>query len=146
MKPELILIANAGVARFFQRESDKDPLAALPTVDHPEGHIKASDLGDDRLGHGSNDSRPGGVSFTPRIEPHRKESQRFAHLLAERVDEAIAAGCGHLLVFASTPFLGELKEALSPAAKKVLRAAVDMDLTSYGVDEIERRISHALQA
>lgn len=143
MKPDLFLIANAGVARLFTRGSANDRLVPLSSLDHPEGHIKASDLGDDRLGHGSTDNRPGGVSFTPRTDPRRKEDLRFAHLLAQRIDQALASGeCAHVRLYASNPFLGELKQALSPHARQALREAVDLDLTSFGVDEIERRIAH----
>jgi protein required for attachment to host cells len=147
MKNEWILIANASVARLFSRESDSGPLVPLHSFEHAESRLKASELADDRLGHDSTDGRPGGVSFEPRTDLHRKQHVKFARELAQRLDEGLAGGdCGRITLYASSPFLGELKGQLSPAAKKVLRAAADVDLTSYGLSELEERIAHELQS
>ncbi|MEW6705659.1 MAG: host attachment protein [Pseudomonadota bacterium] len=147
MKAELILIANASQARLFRREKHPAVLVPLASDQYPEGHLKASELADDRLGHGASDNRPGGTSFTPRVDPRRKKHLQFAKVLAQEVDEALATGqYGELTLFASCPFLGELKGQLSAHAKKTLHAAIDMDLTSFSLDEVERRVDHALHA
>ena len=147
MKNEWILIANASVARLFSRASDSDPLLPLHSFEHAESRLKASELADDRLVHDSNDWRPGGVSFEPRLDPRRKQHLEFARELAQHLAEGLASGaCERITLYASSPFLGELKGKLSPAAKKALRAAADVDLTSYGLRELEERIAHELQA
>ena len=147
MKNEWILIANASVARLFSRDLDSDPLVPLHSFEHAESRLKASELADDRLVHDSNDWRPGGVSFEPRLDPRRKQHLEFACELAQRLDEGLAGGdCGRITLYASSPFLGELKGQLSPAAKKALHAAVVVDLTSYGLRELEERIAHELQS
>ena len=147
MKIEWILIANASVARLFSRELDSDPLVLLHSFEHAESRLKASELADDRLGHDSTDERAGGVSFEPRMDPRRKQHLKFARELAQRLDEGLAGGdCGRITLYASSPFLGELKMQLSSAAKKVLRAAADVDLTIYGLRELEERIAHELQS
>lgn len=43
-------------------------------------------------------------------------------------------------LFASSPFLGELKAQLSDAVDKCLQLALDSDLTSFGLAEIEQRL------
>lgn len=146
MKAELILIANASEARLFTRASDEEPLVPLVRLEHGGSRRKSSQLGDDRPGHASNDSRPGGVSFAPRIDPRRKQHLQFAEELSQRIDEELAAGrCDRVALFASCPFVGELKGRLSPAARKALRAAVDVDLTALPLEEVERRLPHALR-
>lgn len=145
MTAKLILIANATEARFFTRKSETDPLVFMETLQHPEGRVKPSELGDDRPGHGSSDQRPGGVSFTPRTDPRRKMHMQFARRLADRVDELLAEDRSTgIELFASSPFLGELKAELSPAAQKVLRVTVDVDLTSVPVGELGARMKEAL--
>ena len=110
------------------------------SFEHAESRLKASELADDRLGHDSTDGRPGGVSFEPRTDLHRKQHLKFARELAQRLDAGLAGGdCDRITLYASSPFLGELKGQLSPAAKKVLRAAADVDLTSYDLRELEER-------
>lgn len=145
MTAELILIANATEARFFTRKSDRDPLVFMETLQHPEGRLKPSELGEDRPGHGSSDQRPGGVSFTPRTDPRHKVRMQFAHRLADRIDELMAEGrTASIVLFASSPFLGELKAELSPAAQKALRATADVDLTSVPVGELRARLKEEL--
>lgn len=147
MKPEWILIANASHARLFRRDSAQDPLIPMETFDEPEGRQKASMLADDRLGHEAADGRYGGASFTPHLDPKRKKHLQFAHRLSERLDQGLNEGaCDRISVFASCPFLGELKSQLSPKASKALRAAVEIDLTHYGLDELEARIAQQSHA
>lgn len=145
MKLELILVANAAHARLFSRETDGDPLVPLNTLENPAGRAKASELGDDRLGHESSDHHAGGVSFEARTDPRRKQHQVFAEQLSEQVDLALQSGrYARVTVFASNPFLGQFKDSLSPAALKVLRAAQNADLTSYDLGELDARIARAL--
>ena len=69
----------------------------------------------------------------------------FAHQLAEYVDGAIHGGsCDELVIAASCPFLGELRSALSPQAKKRLTADIDLDLLAFGLSELERRLDEQL--
>lgn len=147
MKADLILVANASEARLFCRASDNEPLVPLTTLEHNRSRRKNRELGGERAGHGSSDYRPGGVSFAPRIDPKRKQHLLFADELAKRVDEELASGrCSRVALFASCPFIGELRRRLSPAARKVLHAVVEMDLTSLPLDEVERRVGQELRA
>ncbi|MEO8309604.1 MAG: host attachment protein [Caldimonas sp.] len=145
MKTECILVADAASARFFRRESDADPLIPLETVTHDASRQKASALGDDRLGHGSRDRSPGGVSFVPHTDPKRREHEHFARQIALRLEQALERGeCRRISIYAPARFLGELRAALGPATSKSLRVTIDIDLIRYGLDELERRIAGAL--
>ncbi len=145
MKPDLVLIASASQARLFARPSPDGDLQPLSSFAHPEGRLKASALGDDRPGHGASDERPGGVSFTPREDLHKKERVRFARELADRLDESLRTGTyGRIAVFAGSPFLGELKKELSPAAGKALQAAIDLDLSAFEGRELAHRVQAEL--
>jgi protein required for attachment to host cells len=146
MKPELILIAKSSEARLFLRSSDQEPLVPLAELTHSGSRQKISQLVDDRAGHGSSDRRPGGVSFAGRIDPKRKQHLQFADELCERIDAELAAGhCDRVAVFASCPFIGELKSRLSASARKALHAAVDADLTALPLEELERRVAEELR-
>ncbi|WOB10623.1 host attachment protein [Piscinibacter gummiphilus] len=145
MKAELTLVANASEAHLFARESRHDPLMPLALMKHTESRARASELEPDRAGHGSSDRHPGGVAFAPRMSRKRKEHLQFADEVARRIDAELGSGrYGSVVLFASCPFLGELRSQLSPAAKRSLKASVDLDLTSFGVDELERRVADAL--
>ena len=141
MKVQWIVVANASLARLFSRDSPTDPLVPLATMKHPESRLKGSELADDRPGHEATDNSSGGNRYEPRSDVRRKEHQRFAREIAERLETGLVAGeFSTLWLFASSPFLGELKEQLSDAVDKRLQFALDSDLTSFGLAEIEQRL------
>ena len=141
MKVQWIVVANASLARLFSRDSPTDPLVPLATMKHPESRLKGSELADDRPGHEATDNSSGGNRYVPRSDVRRKEHQRFAREIAERLETGLVAGeFSTLWLFASSPFLGELKEQLSDAVDKRLQFALDSDLTSFGLAEIEQRL------
>lgn len=142
MKPEWILVANSSLARLFSRDTSHAPLVPLTTLQHPQSRMKGSELQSDRGGHADTDRHVGGTNFSGRTDPHRKEHAHFAHQLADYLELGLNEGrFKNLSIFASSPFLGELKAALSPAVQKSVAAWVDMDLTSYGLTELEQRIA-----
>jgi protein required for attachment to host cells len=143
MKTQFVVVANASLARFFKRDSPTDPLIAMPTLEHPESRLKGIELADDRPGHEATDNSSGGNRFEPRSDSRRKEHTRFARQIAQHLDVALAHGeFDGLVICASSPFLGELKAALSPALERRLQFTVDSDFTSLGLDELELRLRH----
>ncbi|HAL37980.1 MAG TPA: hypothetical protein DCP03_07625 [Polaromonas sp.] len=49
-----------------------------------------------------------------------------------------------MAIFASSPFLGELKAELGAATVCLLSTTHDLDLTSFGLTELEQRVERAL--
>ena len=144
---EWIVVADASQARLLARERDDEPLVAVRTWRHAASLAKPSETGGDRPGHGAADWRPGGTRFEPRVDPRRKEHERFAAELAAQLEHAAEQGeYARLSVYAPAEFLGELRAALGRHAHERLRVAIDLDLVAYGLDELERRIAHALHA
>lgn len=147
MKTQWIVVANAASARIFRRESARTPLAPVAAFTHEQSRLHASALGTDRPGSQAADNSQGPNHFEPRSDPHRKEHRRFAKEISQRLDEGLKAGAfGTLTVFASDPFMGELKAELSEAVSQRLEAAHNTDLTHVGIAELERRISDAQSA
>lgn len=144
MKPDWILLANSTRARLLQQERGPR-VTELESFVHPQSRIKTSDLVDDRAGHESTDRSYGGTSYQPRTDVKQKEHQRFARELAEFLErQALAGSYRSLAVFASSPFLGELKAELGSATVKLLSGTHDLDLTSVGQAELGRRIAHEM--
>ena len=139
-----VLVADAAQARLFRRDTDADPLVQIDTVAHPATHLRPSAGDGDRPGHGSSDRHVGGVSFEPRVEPHRKEHRRFARELAERLERAAERReYARLSIYAPPEFLGDLRAELGAATRQRLGLARDLDLCAYGLDELEKRIAQA---
>jgi len=76
----------------------------------------------------------------------RKEHQRFARELAQRLEQGVRQGrCDAVTVFAASPFLGELKQVLGEATLRQLTGAHAVDLSMVGSAEIARRIRDVLE-
>jgi protein required for attachment to host cells len=144
MKPHWILIANATHARLVQQE-DGARIKILKTFSHSRSRSKASELVADRAGHETTVHAFGGTTYQPRTDPKKKEHGRFARELADDLERQAQLGSFEsLAVFASSPFLGELKAELGPATTRLLSDTHDVDLTSVGPAELGRRIAHEL--
>ena len=141
MKPEWIMIANATRARLLQREPGC-PLVVIDSFDHPQGRSKISELAADTAGQAKTDHSFGGASYPPRVNAEDKEHLHFARELADYLEEQAQHGRFHsLALFASSPFLGELKAQLGTATARLVSATHDLDLTSVGLVELDRRVA-----
>ncbi len=144
MKPDWILIANATHARLLQHEHGS-PMVVLKSFEHPQGRTKVSDLADDRAGQQKTDHDFGGAAYQPRVDAKHKEHTRFACELTEHLERQAQQGSFHSLsIFASSPFLGELKAELGVATARLLSTTHDLDLTSFGLGELEQRVKREL--
>ncbi|ABE45277.1 host attachment protein [Polaromonas sp. JS666] len=144
MKPEWILIANATHARLLLHERGS-PMVVLKSFDHPQGRSKVSELADDRMGRENSDHGAGGTAYQPRMDAKHKENLRFARELADYLEPyAQQDSFRSLSIFASSPFLGELKTELGSATTRLLTYLQDLDLTSFGLSEVERRVAQEM--
>jgi protein required for attachment to host cells len=143
-KPLWIVVANASIARCFERTSRNEPLKPLASYEHPESRQHMRELEFDRPGRAMHDDA-GRVSFVPRTEPKERERTEFARELAKVLDEAVLAQrCSGIALFVSNPFLGELQSQLSRNVQQQLTAVHPLDLTSLTIHELEDRVTKAL--
>lgn len=145
MKPDWILIANATRARLLQQDS-KQRVTELESFEHPESRSKVGQLASDRAGYERTDRAFGAAAYQPRTDAKQKEHQRFARQLAQYLEQQAQQGhFGRIEVFASSPFLGELKAELGAATTRLLGGTHDLDLTMVGKAELGRRLAQELQ-
>jgi hypothetical protein len=123
--PDWILIANATRARVLQQEAGA-AMEVLESFVHPAGR---------------------GQPVGPIIDPREKSYTRFAHELAQHIEQEARRGhLASLVLFAPQPFLDELASALGKAGRSLLCGLHEMDLTSVGLAELDWRIQHELEA
>ena len=147
MKAQWIVIASAASARIFRRDGTGGPLTPVAVLTHEQSRQHGSALAPDRPGTQASDWSYGLNHFEPRSDARRKEHQRFAKELAERLEAGLKAGeFGSLTLFASNPFMGELKSQLSEAVSQRIKATLNNDLSHVGLAELDRRISGAWSA
>jgi protein required for attachment to host cells len=140
-----ILTANASKALCYERIDDQPKLTLVTEIEDPLGRARTADVGNDRAGYESMGVGRGSAAYSPRTDATIKEHESFARKLAQMLDEGVASHrCDALAIFASNPFLGELKSHLGGPATKVLGTAVPTDLTSFDRREILKRVDNAL--
>jgi protein required for attachment to host cells len=144
MKTDWIVIANATRARVLQQDAHQR-VKELHSFEHPASRSKISDLVDSRAGYERTDRSFGAAAYQPRLDAKQKEHQRFARELADYLEQQALAGTyARVEVFASSPFLGELKAELGSATTRLLGATHDLDLTMVGKAELGRRIAQEM--
>jgi len=145
MKTTWVLIANASQARCYTRENATSPWTSVAELEDSWGRAKGSDLAEDRSGYEGVGHNRGGTSYGPRLDPKKKEHESFARQVAQFVNNAVAARrCDEVVLFASNPFLGEVKVLLDEHALRALRRSLALDLTSFSGAELGRRIDEHL--
>lgn len=144
MKADWILIANAAHARLLEQAHD-NRLRLLHTFEHTDSRKKGVELAGDKAGRELSGQSFGGAAYEGQTDTRRKEHQRFARELADHLEhEARSNAFGSLQVFASSPFLGELKQALGGVTQQLLAGTHDVDLTAVGPAELGPRIEQEL--
>lgn len=122
-KPAWILIANTTRARVLQQEPG-NAMVVLESFVHPAGR---------------------GLRTDPLLDARQKECTRFAHELAKYLEqEARRSRYSTLAIFASASFADELRAGLGKMTRRLVSGVYEQDLTSVGVAELERRVSHEL--
>jgi len=146
-----IVVANSARARVYERDPDTAELIETADFVHPQSRQKASALMSDRAGHtehsyGTGGGR-GGTQYEPPTDPHARERAKFARELGQFIERAVLEHrCPGWMLFASDPFLGELKAHLGGAGSKALIAAEPSDLTAWRARELARRVIDVLEA
>jgi protein required for attachment to host cells len=141
---EAVLVANASRARLFERDAENGAMRETASFVHPQSRMKGSVLSRDRPGQVfKGEAR---TAYEPPTGPHQKESTEFARELAQRLEVlAHTRRYPRIAVLASNPFLGELNKEIGTATRKLLQAAVALDLSSFDGAELEHRVAEALQ-
>lgn len=139
-KPLWIVVANAAMARCFEYSSVTEPLVPGECLVHPEGRLHGRDLDAERPGH----SHAGRTGLAHRTEVKERERTEFARQIADFLQEDANRYSG-IVLFASNPFLGELLSHLDEGVRQRVTASHAIDLTSFGLSELEARVRSALQ-
>ena len=139
-----LVVANASRARVLEESNKPGVYVDVADLVHPQSRQKGSDLADARPGHvpGPSAHGTGSSAYDPRTDPREREHDRFAREVAAVLNDGIAAGrCSGLVLVASNPFLGHLKEHLAPHAKQLLLRSLAADYTALDGRELAQRLA-----
>lgn len=131
-----IVIADGGHARFVRPAADH-ALHTFEAVDSTTVHKKDHDLVSDRPGRSFESGATGRHAYSPRHDPHELAKERFAQVVARRINEDAAAEVfNELVVVAPRHVLSELTDALDVPTKAKLLGSLAKDLVKTPDDEL----------
>jgi protein required for attachment to host cells len=135
-----IAIADGEHARFVQPDSNNAP-RTLRAFDSTTAHLRSHDLGADRPGRSFESAASAHHAVGEKPDLHRLEKQRFAQLVAEQLNAAVANDeFDELLLIAPPRAMHELREALDDDARKRLIGLLEKDLVKTPDHELSPHI------
>jgi protein required for attachment to host cells len=123
-----ILVADGEHARLLRPDAD-NVLHIANSFDSATAHLLSHELVSDRPGRDFESARPGSHGVTPRHDPHQMEKVKFAHFIADQLNQAAAhEAFDRLVLVAPAHVLNDIEEALDGvvARKVVGRLAKDL--------------------
>jgi len=143
MRKVWVIVANSGKTLIYKAE-DVRTLHLQKVFEHPESHLARGGLVSDRKGS-TFFHKKGSTSFHGRgadsmEEPtsiKTKEINHFAHEIGHFLEVSLQNGeyeC--LYIVAKAPFLGILRQSLSPHVAKVVESEIHKDLTLLRPEQI----------
>ena len=138
-----LLVANASRARVLEETDTPARYEHVADLVHPQSRQKGSELARDRPGHVEGTGHGlGSTSYVPSTDPREHEHDLFAQEIANMLDAGVASGrCAGLVLVASNPFLGQVKQHLGEAAQKLVLRTVPSDYTRLSERELAQRLS-----
>jgi len=136
-KPLWILVANGSRARLLQRDHPGAALREIMDCVHPQTR---EHLGRPDSAHRTSGMR-GRSGLAAPENPKAHARAQFAHDIRAWLSQAVAAqGVGRLAVFASSPFMGDLRTPGEGALEKLLCASHPLDLTGLALTDLDQRL------
>lgn len=158
-----ILVSDASRAHLYREEPAGRGFTLLESFEHEESRARVRDLVADAQGRKPNGTpagmglvaHPGGTTggtylgrpgAAPDTDPKEVEAQKFARVLADRLEKGLNEHAYESLVLVAPPqFLGLLRSTVSTQVSKHIEASVDKDLSWLDPPRLEERL-HALRA
>lgn len=141
----LVMVADAGRARFFTAESATATLVEDEDRLHPEGRLHVSEMASDEPGRSFDSHGEGQHAMGHKVDPKRQEAIRFAKELCDDLEARRNKGKVEGLYLVAPPqFLGELRDHLSASLKKLVKDEIHKDLTEHAAADIRAHLPEQL--
>jgi protein required for attachment to host cells len=145
MNKKWIVVADSSKARIFEYQGPGKPFKLINKLEHPEGRLKPSELGEnqtgetfDRFGHGRHKTEPV-------VDVKEEENKRFAIEIADYLKQAKLNNQFDSLYIASGPsLLGHLKDKIDSNTNKVVQAWISKNLANIEDREIHEHFKDYL--
>ncbi len=136
-----ILVADGARAQIWLSEGWGKGLTRVGVEEASGGTAPTRELGSDRPGRVQDSAGSGRHAMEPRVDWHRYEKSLFAKRMAGVLDKGAGEKAFDRLVLVAPPqALGDLRAALGKAARALVTAELDKDLTSLPPRKLIQRL------
>jgi protein required for attachment to host cells len=136
-----ILVADGAQARVYQTDGGAKGLVAVRGGEFAGVNLPSRDIDADKPGQGFDRGGQGQRRMQPRTDSHRHAKAIFSRRLAEFLQRGQQRQAyDDLIIVAPPKALGDLRAALAPGVRKLVRAELSKDLVHVN----ERELSHHL--
>jgi protein required for attachment to host cells len=136
MRKVWIVVANSSEAKIYRAENAEN-LVEHGMLFHDESRMAGRDLVSDGSGREGFSQMVGTDTYDKKTSPKIKEYIIFAEILANFLEEGYRNGqCDRIYLIAKAPFLGHLRQSLSPHVAQLVESEIHKDLTKAKADEI----------
>lgn len=140
-----IVLANKGGARILESTGIGRPLTTVEELPFPWARLKASELTTDKPGNVFESHGDGVRAKEPPTNPKEVLAERFAKMLADRLDKARQTNSYDRLVLIAEPqFLGALRNELPSTVAEKVAASVDKNLPDASDADVRRTLEDVI--
>ncbi len=136
-KFDWVVVANGSQARILEKSISEDSeWKEVACLVHPDARAHGSGT-DGKSRHHTISGRRG---LAPRQEEKEHHREKFCKQIAEKIKEGSTSNrINELVIFASSPVLGELLHQMKEDTKKLVLSTHSKDLTSLTLPELTKR-------
>lgn len=132
-----ILVADSARARLFEIGASDGQLFEVGGYANPEAQVKPSEVGYDKPPRAQESVGSARHAIEPHTDPHDKPALKFAHGLAEILEQGrTQQHYTRLLLVAPPRFLGQLNQALGREVAKLVAKTISKDYSRADASEI----------
>ncbi|MBT7757700.1 MAG: host attachment protein [Rhodospirillaceae bacterium] len=141
-----ILVADGALARTFETGKGEEGLVAVSGGEFAAANLRSREIDADRPGQGFDRAGQGQRRMQPRTDSHRHGKAEFArHLAGYLLREQQRQAYDDLIIVAPAKALGDLRAALAPAVRALVRAELSKDLVHIEERELPKHLAPVLR-
>lgn len=136
-----VIVMDQSLARLFMRNSPKEALALIASLENPKGRLHDREMREGRPGRVFDSAGKGRHSMQKHFSPKEQQGIRFACLVGEWLEKHMRAGLFQRLVLCAPPKqLGIIRGALPEKVKATLIASIGKDFSALEEGDIRSHL------
>lgn len=145
METTWIILADRSGARIFAHAGRGTGLKSVEDIAHPEGRLRNRDIDASEPGRSFDSMGHHRHAMSPEQSATERETERFAKLLAQHLEQGRTQHRFQKLVLVAEPgLLGILREKLEPATRALVSGSLARDLMHMPEQDLPAHLADVL--